>query len=413
MKKKDILFLCQYFYPEYISSATLPYDTALALKKENFSIGVLCGFPKEYSKNQSVGLNEVHEGIAIKRLRYIQLNRVNLLGRIINYFSFTFAVFLRLLHFRNFKVVIVYSNPPILPLVATFANIIFNIKIIFVSYDVYPEIAIRLNAIKDNGFMYRVMMMTNDLIFKRSKKVIALSIDMKNFFLKNRKNVQEENIIVIPNWYEEVELSNKSSSNISEYFLKLRKNNKFIISYFGNMGIAQEFETLLGAIEHFKNDEHVHFVFAGHGSKLSMLKDTISNSFTSNVDFHDFLIGEDYHQALTSTDVFVVSLNNNLMGLASPSKFYPYLMAGKPIITIMNKEIDIAREIEKYDAGYCLNVGDVDKLIDVINHLKNNRGEGMQKGSNARLLFLEKYTKQIATDKYVNMIKDVLEANHV
>ena len=27
-KKKDILFLCQYFYPEYVSSATLPFDTA-------------------------------------------------------------------------------------------------------------------------------------------------------------------------------------------------------------------------------------------------------------------------------------------------------------------------------------------------------------------------------------------------
>ena len=28
-KKRDILFLCQVFYPEYISSAQLPYDTVL------------------------------------------------------------------------------------------------------------------------------------------------------------------------------------------------------------------------------------------------------------------------------------------------------------------------------------------------------------------------------------------------
>ena len=27
--KKDILFLCQFFYPEYISSAVLPFDTCL------------------------------------------------------------------------------------------------------------------------------------------------------------------------------------------------------------------------------------------------------------------------------------------------------------------------------------------------------------------------------------------------
>ena len=41
--KKDILFLCQFFYPEYISSAQLPYDTVRALKNEGDN-QVLGGF---------------------------------------------------------------------------------------------------------------------------------------------------------------------------------------------------------------------------------------------------------------------------------------------------------------------------------------------------------------------------------
>ena len=47
-KKRDILFLCQFFYPEYISSAQLPYDTVMALSKAGFSVDVLCGYPREY-----------------------------------------------------------------------------------------------------------------------------------------------------------------------------------------------------------------------------------------------------------------------------------------------------------------------------------------------------------------------------
>jgi len=39
-KKKDVLFLCQYFYPEYVSSATLPFDTAVALTKAGFTLGI-------------------------------------------------------------------------------------------------------------------------------------------------------------------------------------------------------------------------------------------------------------------------------------------------------------------------------------------------------------------------------------
>ena len=94
-KKKDVLFLCQFFYPEYISSATLPYDTAKALVKAGLSVGVLCGYPKEYNNSdKNVSLNENHAGIEIMRLKYVQVARNNIVGRLINYFSFTFAIFL-------------------------------------------------------------------------------------------------------------------------------------------------------------------------------------------------------------------------------------------------------------------------------------------------------------------------------
>jgi hypothetical protein len=81
--RKDILFLCQFFYPEYISSATLPFDTAKALSEAGFSVGVLCGYPKEYNNTKEVKKNENHEGIEIKRLNYDQLKRSNFLGRLI------------------------------------------------------------------------------------------------------------------------------------------------------------------------------------------------------------------------------------------------------------------------------------------------------------------------------------------
>ena len=54
--KKDILFLCQYFYPEHNSSATLPFDTAKYLAAAGFSVDALVGYPKEYSTDEKVPL---------------------------------------------------------------------------------------------------------------------------------------------------------------------------------------------------------------------------------------------------------------------------------------------------------------------------------------------------------------------
>ena len=89
-KKKDILFACQFFYPEYISSAQLPFDTAKALKAAGYSVDVLCGYPREYLDGSGIPVRETVEGIHIRRLKYIQMDRSGFLGRIVNYFSFTF-----------------------------------------------------------------------------------------------------------------------------------------------------------------------------------------------------------------------------------------------------------------------------------------------------------------------------------
>ena len=128
--KKDILFLCQFFYPEYNSSATLPFDTAKYLASHGFSVGALCGYPKEYSKDKDVPIKETKDKVEIQRIKYLQLKRGSKIGRLINYFSFTFKALLHVGKLRKYKSVIVYSNPPILPLVPVIANMLFKTKII-------------------------------------------------------------------------------------------------------------------------------------------------------------------------------------------------------------------------------------------------------------------------------------------
>ena len=109
-KKKDILFLCQYFYPEYVSSATLPFDTAVALSKAGYTVDALSGYPQEYNLTDKVPMKETHENIEIKRLKYLQLKRSNFIGRLMNYFSFTFSVALRFSEFRKYKAIIGYAS---------------------------------------------------------------------------------------------------------------------------------------------------------------------------------------------------------------------------------------------------------------------------------------------------------------
>jgi len=408
-KKKDVLFLCQFFYPEYISSATLPYDTAKALSKMGLKVGVLCGYPKEYCHSKKVLLKENHEGLEIIRLKYFQMKRSNILSRLVNYFSFTASVLTRFISIRNYKSIIVYSNPPILPLVASLASEIFGTKMIFVVYDIYPEIAIRTNTISESSIVSKTMRLINRITDKNVTKVIALSNDMKSFLLTHRSQLKESQIIVIPNWFEDIPIKNIDESYSNKIFEKINAKEKMVISYFGNMGTAQDLDTLLEAMKILKDDPEIIFVFAGHGNKLPLIREVIQKEKLKNVFVYDFLLGEDFQDALNISDVFVVSLDAGLTGLAVPSKSYSYMMAGKPILSIMNKDTDLSKDLVDNEAGYCIEVGDVSSLISAINSLKNNQEKRILMGDNGRKLFLEKYTTEKSTSKYVNIVKKVLE----
>lgn len=408
-KKKDILFLCQFFYPEYISSATLPYDTAKALSQEGFSVGVLCGYPKEYNDSKNVLLRENHDGLKIRRLKYLQMNRSNFLGRLINYFSFTASVITRFFSIRNYKSIIVYSNPPILPMVATLASKVFGTKMIFVSYDIYPEIAIRTNMISESSVISKAMRLINRSLYKNVTKVVALSHDMKKFLISHRSQLNEKQIVVIPNWYENRPNSDIENSYSNTIFENIKAKEKLVISYFGNMGTAQDLNTLIDAMKIMKNNSDVSFIFAGHGNKLPFLKDVVQKEELKNVFIYDFLRGQDFQDALNISDVFVVSLDSGLTGLAVPSKTYSYMMAGKPIISIMSKYADISQDLIDNEAGYSVEVGDVSSLITAINSIKNNQEKRILMGQNSRNLFKEKYTTEKSTSKYVEMMREVLE----
>lgn len=397
--RKDILFLCQFFYPEYVSSATLPYDTAVALKNAGYSVDALCGYPKEYATRQNIPAKETVDGIRIHRLKYLQLGRKGFVSRLINYFSFTFMVVLHLLKLARYKAVVVYSNPPILPWVASWAKALFGTKLVFVTYDLYPEIGIRTGALREGNIICRLMDHINKCVYRRADAVVALSNEMREFILENRE-IPAERVHVIPNWYEDKgELNRKGEGNpFAE-----EVGDRFVVSYFGNMGTAQDMQTICDAAHILKDDPKVFFLFAGHGNKLDTVRQQLTD--VKNCRICDFLHGEDFQNALRISDCALVSLEKGLSGLAVPSKTYSYMMHGIPLLAIMD-EGDIVSDIEQ-GAGAWVRNGESEKLASVIRELAAEPGKMDAMRQMCRQLYLKKYTTEICTGKYVSLLREL------
>lgn len=399
MKKKDVLFLCQFFYPEYNSSATLPWDTARYLASRGWKVEALCGYPREYYKCGNTPDNEVKENVEIKRLHYLQLKRGKKLGRLINYFSFTIAVFLHIGYLKKFKTVIVYSNPPVLPFVALAANKLFGIKIIFVSYDVYPEVAYASGSLQPDGVIAKGMRFMNRRFFSRVSCVVALTKEMENFLLENRQSLSKAHVKVIPNWAHEGRVS--VSNEILQKFGYVKED--FVVSYFGNMGICQDVETLLSAMELLKHKEHIRFLIVGHGGKKDYVSQKTRNM--PNVQMLDFMTGTDFEEAVSVSSCGIVSLEKGLKGMCAPSKYYSYLQGGVPVVSIVEPDSYLALEAEKEKVGLTVGIGEGKKLACIIEKLASDSNLCHEMSCQAAELYRKKYAMNISLGKYETLIR--------
>ena len=401
-QKKDILFLCQFFHPEYISSAQLPFDTAKALAQAGFSVDVLCGEPKEYYNGPKVPKTETVEGITIHRLHYLQPDRSHTWRRAVNYFSFTLSVFFHLGSLRNYRCALFYSNPPVLPWVASWAKKLFGCKLVFVAYDLYPELALRTGALRTGSSVEKLMSHINKAVYPRLDRVVALSSEMKEFLQENRA-IDREHIAVIPNWYPD---GGEPRRDLTGNRFAKDLGNKFVVSYFGNMGTIQDMDTILGAIRLLREEEGIFFLFAGHGNKLEALKQAIAREGLGNAQVLDYLHGKDYRDALEISGAALISLEAGTTGLCAPSKTYSYMMEGIPLLAIMDR-CDIVADIES-GAGKAFHNGESELLAQEIRAMRDDPQVLHAMGAHCRKLYLQKYTPDVCLSKYKTLFRELL-----
>lgn len=404
--KKDVLFLQQFFYPEYVTSAVLAFDTAKYLAAHGLSTDALCGCPREYNAGEKSPKYEIVEGIGIRRINYLVLNRKQKFSRLINYFSFTASVFCHIGMMKNYKCVVVYSSPPVLPIVPILAHRLFGTKFVFVGHDIYPEIAYASGTLTPNSIVARVMKRINHYLYKNAEAVVSLTDEMKDFLCENRAETDDSRITTIANWAPEI----NAEANTEAYQKFGYREGQFIVSYFGNLGICQDVETMIDAASAMKDDDSVKFLIVGHGSKKADVRKRVEQNGLTNVQIIDFLTGEDFAQAAAISSCCIVSLENGLKGTCAPSKYYCYLQGGKPVLAIVEKDSYLAREVETEKIGYTAEVGEKEALCAAVRKLAAEPELRAEMGERAKKLYNREYSMEIALSKYEKLIRSVIEA---
>lgn len=410
--KKNILVIEQHFYPEVAATGQLLLDLCEDLVKVGYQVKVITGNPTEiYQKEIKVVRKENFKGIEIVRLRNTRLSKYNMAGRIVNYLTFHLSIFFHLIFTQSPDLVIVLSTPPFISVHGVLLKVFKNCKVIYNVQDLFPELAVQLNKLKNKAFI-SVLKSLSKFIISRMDRVVVVGEYMekkiKEEIIKDYKT--EQHISTIHNWADGKEIKVIEDNNNylkNEWGLE----RKFIILYSGNIGYLHEFDTIIDAAESLqkKGYNDILFVFVGEGIKKEYIKNEVNKRDLNNFLFFPYQPRENLTYSLGLADVSLVTLEKGFEGMVVPSKIYGILASGRPVIGIVGKDSEITDIINDAKCGKLVQIGDRRSLEDSIMEYYNNPGKNKEDGKRGRKYFEEYFDRQIATGKYARLIKNLLD----
>ncbi|MBB4806175.1 glycosyltransferase involved in cell wall biosynthesis [Chryseobacterium defluvii] len=358
-----ILIVTQYFYPENFKSN----DMAFELKKRGHEVTVLTGIPNypegkiyegySFSKNR----NQVIEGVEIIRALLLPRGKGGGVRLFLNYFSWAFFASLkaRTLSVRKkFDAVIVHEPSPITQFYPALAvKKIHKTPIYFWVMDLWPESLEIAGGVK-NKFVLNFFTKMVQKFYKESEKILITSKGFRKSIVE--KGDFDHKIEYFPNWAEDTISSGDLNFPVPEL------PEGFKVMFAGNIGEAQDMESIMEAALKLKSNKDIQFILVGDGRKMSYVQNFIKEN---NLEDTVYTVGRFPVEAMASffnvADILLVSLKDDpIFNLTVPAKVQAYMSSGKPIMAMLNGEG--AENIKEAKCGFAVPAGNSEKLAQEI-----------------------------------------------
>lgn len=400
-----VLVLSQYFWPETFRIT----EVAKSLHDLGCEVTVLTGQPNYpggavfpgYSA-ASVG-TQIHDGLTIHRVPLVPRGRGSALRLVLNYLSFVVsaAVFgLWLLRGNRVDVILVYAPSPILQVIpAVWLKWIKGAKLVTWVQDLWPESLSATGFIRDQKILGAVAAVVrwiyrrNDLLLVQSQAFVEPVVRMAG----------ATPVSYHPN---PGELAfSKPDTNLTT---SLRLEPGFNVVFAGNLGTVQALDTVLAAAQLLRDEQDVHFVLVGSGSRSEWLQQEASRLGLNNIKMPGRFPSSDMPGILAQASVVLVSLvKDPIMSQTVPSKVQAYLAAGKPIIASLDGEG--ARVVMEAGAGVACQAEDAQALADAVIRLRDSLPEELRQMAKRGLCYYaQHFEPALLAKRLAEILSDVV-----
>ncbi|MDD4378096.1 MAG: glycosyltransferase family 4 protein [Eubacteriales bacterium] len=401
-KKKKILIVSQYFYPENFKGNDIAFD----LQEQGFDVTVLTGIPNypagEYYNGYSLLKKRIEtlNGVKIYRVGHIARGK-NKFQLSLNYISFVvlsyFWIFF--LGFKNkYNMVFIQGLSPIIQaLPAIFMKRIRKTYVCLWVLDIWPDAMTSGGGISNKSILH-IMNSIVTYIYRRSDKILISSRRFSESI--NRKGDFEKKTYYFPNWSNDfyTERKNDRMDEIQELMPK-----GFIIMMAGNLGKSQDLLSVLKAAKLTVKYNEIKWVFLGDGSMRQFGEEYIkANSLENTVFFLGRFPQEDMKYFYSCADVMLLTLKSDFphLRMVVPARLQSYMSAKKAIIGMIDGGAsDLIAEAK---CGSSVPAGDYKGLANLA--IRFSTSDLSDYANNSRKYYLKNFARKNCIENLIKLI---------
>jgi glycosyltransferase involved in cell wall biosynthesis len=185
---------------------------------------------------------------------------------------------------------------------------------------------------------------------------------------------------------------------------KYDPTKKKIISYTGNIGQAQDLESLVKAVKQSKNKNYEIRLIGEGRAKESLKSLVLSQGLNDQIKFYNSVDSQNLLGFFKESDFLYLSLNSSpLFSKTVPAKFQTYLSSGVPIIGLISGETN--HLIKDNNLGFSCNAGEANALSKVFDSLSNIQNSQYQKmKSNCKELYQSRFSSSLRKKELFDLL---------
>lgn len=416
---KKILVHSIAFSPDGVSTAYLYNDIAQSLKNAGYQVTVLTTTP-HYNVVDSELLNQPLESKLLglykvsnfKGIRVIHIPQKKFKSAVLRMIGFAYWHLLALvIGVFGSKIDLILSPSP--PLTIGLVNILIakvkNAKVIYNVQEIYPDLLIEQGGLK-SIFIIRILKKLERIVYNYSDAVTTIDQDFYNTIV-HRFN-QPEKLHIIPNF---VDTTLYKPLGVDYQYLNetlFPKNDRLKVMYAGNIGYAQDWETLLTLASKLI-DFPVDFYVIGEGVQKEYLRNEIQKKGLVNIILIPYQKRDLMPQLLAFSDLQFIFMDKKLEGHGFPSKVYTIMACAKPLIVSSGIKTPLHSFLYKKGCAFVDSQTSIEsKTENFADFLRSTKiAEFKQMGEKGLKIIAEKYSRDKVCNDYKQLISKVL--NHV